>query len=119
VTSGRESTCSAQNLVYRAIVNSGLWPSSFSFWAKQKKRYINEQLLRVRLPKSAVLIVPLATLEVKTVEEASIIWLFLDILPLPPVLEGEGEVKLIDGDCVLSRVVLQSACQESLWEEET
>jgi hypothetical protein len=65
------------------------------------------------------LIVPFASFEVETVEEAAALGLLFDVLPPSLILELEVEGKLIDGDRLLTSVVLKRTRQEGLREEES
>ena len=47
-------------------------------------------------------IIPFATLEIHTVNVATILWLFFDVLVGPVVLDVELEVQTINSDLVLS-----------------
>ena len=64
-------------------------------------------------------LVPSGSFEVHSVAEHSVCWLLCDILRVDLVVNLKVIVELIDGDCVLSCVVLQSASEEGLREEET
>ena len=64
-------------------------------------------------------VIPLATLKVHAVDVAAIFGLLLNVLVGAIVLNIEGEGELINGDIVLSRVVLEGSCEEGLREEES
>lgn len=64
-------------------------------------------------------VVPLASLKIHAIDVATILRLLLDVLVGAIVLDVEGEVESIDGDLVLSRVVLEGTSEEGLGEEET
>jgi len=63
--------------------------------------------------------VPLATFKIQSIEKTSIFWFFFNISELRVIFEIEAKIKLIDGNCVLSCIVLQNTCQEGLREEES
>jgi hypothetical protein len=63
--------------------------------------------------------VPSGSLKIETIGVAAIFWLLCDLIVGDFVVDLHIEVKLIDGDNMLSRIVLQATCEEGLREEET
>jgi len=64
-------------------------------------------------------VVPLATFEIHTINDATICWLFSDVFVSLIIMDLVPELKSIDSYYMLSSVVLQSSGQESLREEES
>ena len=63
--------------------------------------------------------VPSGALEVEAIGIAAIFWLLSDLVVRDFIVDLHIEVKFVDGDHMLSRIVLQTTCEESLREEET
>jgi hypothetical protein len=64
------------------------------------------------------LCIPFAAFEVHTVYVASVLRLFPDVLIGLVIMDFVVELDSINGDHVLSRIVLEGTCQEGLREEE-
>jgi hypothetical protein len=63
--------------------------------------------------------VPSGALKIETIGIAAIFWLLCNLIVGDFVINLDIEVKLIDSDYMLSRIVLQTTCKEGLREEET
>jgi hypothetical protein len=63
--------------------------------------------------------VPSGSLEIEAIGIAAIFWLLCDLVVRDFVVDLHIEVKLVDGDHVLSRIVLQTTCEERLREEQS
>jgi hypothetical protein len=77
----REGSGSAQHLVNGASVDTIGGRSALNFRDKLHHRHVNEQLLGSGLSEHMGVVVPLASFEVKTVAETSILRLLLDVFP--------------------------------------
>jgi hypothetical protein len=67
------------------------------------------------------LIIPSSTLHLQADTIAAVLWslvAFIDHIVGPFILDDEGELKLINGDLVLSSKVLLGTGDEGLWEHE-
>jgi len=80
---------------------------------------LDEQLLRIAVSESVILVVPLAAFEIDSVNKASCIGLLLDVRPLFVIINKEFEAKFVNSNPFLSGLVLHSACEESLREEKS
>jgi len=81
--------------------------------------HLHEQLLGITVDQLVICVVPLAAFEVHTISVTSCLGLLSDILHQQVRLDDETKADLIDGDLVLSRVVLLRTSEESLREEES
>ena len=63
--------------------------------------------------------VPSCTFKIHTIDEASILRLFGDFLWSDFIIDLGLKVQFINGNDMLSSVVLQNTCEEGLWEEES
>lgn len=80
---------------------------------------LDEQFLRIALAESVSLVVPLAAFQINSVNKATTLWLLLDVRPFGAILEKEFKAQFVNSNLLLSRVVLHSAGEESLREEES
>lgn len=81
--------------------------------------HLHEQLLGITVDQLVICVVPLAAFEVHAVGVTSGFRLLSNILHEQVRLDDKAEADLIDGDIVLSRVVLLRTSEESLREEES
>jgi len=76
-------------------------------------------LLGLRLVEEVARSIPASALDVHTVAEAAVLRFLSHLGRLDLVVDLVLEGELIDGDCVLSSIVLELACEEGLGEEES
>ena len=119
MTSGGERTITREHLVDWAIVDSGLRLDTVLHGQEVNHRHLDEELLWLTLLKLLRAVVPLAAFQVQAVKIAASLGLLLDVLVGHRTQHDMIEADLIDSNCVLSREVLLSTGEESLWEEES
>lgn len=119
VTSGRQSTRSRQHLVDRAVVNASSWCNSVTFGHEPDKWHFSVELLGLRIVQNVGRAVPSSTLHEQSMTVDTIIWLFGDLSESVLIDDLEVELELVDGDNVLTGVVLQGCREEGLREEES
>lgn len=83
------------------------------------ERHLNEQLLGVRVGKAVGFEAPLAAFQEHAIYVATVFRSLFDVFVGHVVLDKIVEVNSVDGDVVLSSIVLQSSRQEGLGEEES
>lgn len=77
------------------------------------------ELLRITVCENVVLIVPFASFQVHSVDETTRLWFRVDFLPANVITNHIFEAELIDGDDVVTGIVLLRTSEEGLWEEES
>jgi hypothetical protein len=63
--------------------------------------------------------VPSGTFKIHTINEATIFWLLRNFLRSNFIIDLSLKVKLIDGNNMLSGIILENTSKEGLWEEES
>ena len=127
VTGRGQSSSATQHLVDRAHIDSvvetvdtqfdwGLW---LALGLEPDKRQLDVELLGLRFIQFMDGLVPSCSLEEHAETEDSILRLLLQFGRLDLVVYFEVKVQLVDSKHVLSSVVLRSAGEESLREEES
>ena len=116
VTGRRQSTEALKCLVDRAFIAVGL--DLLSARLHPDEWHLGEEHLRLRLFKSSLLFIPTAAFEEHTVDVGTI-WSLSLAIELRINHDFVVPLDLIDGDRVLSGVVLLETSQETLGEEET
>jgi hypothetical protein len=119
VTSGRQGTSSSGSLVKWTFVRMakvnvisllGDQPHSWHLGVKDLRMRFSKELL-------SFISVPSASLEVHTIDVGSIIWVDVGIISLWIRDNLEVKLNLIDGNDVLSSIVLFASSDERLLEE--
>jgi len=119
VTSGGQGSCSAQDLVDWAHVDTRIWLFSVLFGKEPKHWKLCVELLWLRVIQEVSSVVPSSTFKIHTVGKDSIFWGLSNLVVSNFVINLKLKVKLINGNDVLSGIVLKSSSEESLWEEES
>lgn len=118
VTGGRQGARSGEHLVGGAHVDAVGRCHTVALGHEPDDRHFSVQLLGVRVVQDVSRAVPARTLHEHTIDVATIVWFLSDLAQRVLVNDLEVELELIDGDNVLSGVVLQRGSEESLGEEE-
>lgn len=118
MTCCRQCSRSAQHFVNRAVVNSTGWWFSVLCWHKPNDWHFSIQLLRVRVIKQMGCAIPTSTLHKHSVDISTIKWFLSDFINRVLVYYLKVKCEFINCNDVLSRKVLESRCEESLWENE-
>lgn len=100
------------------MVDARFWRNTVLNRHEVNHGHFDEEFLGIAILKLLSSVVPLASLQVETVDVAASLRLGLHILMGHRVHNDVREADLIDGDSMLSSKVLLSTCEESLWEEE-
>ena len=119
MTRSGQSARTGEHLVDRAAVDPRFGLLAIFLRQQPDQRELGVELLRVRFVKVVGLGVPAGALHVHSIDEAAILRGLADGGWSRVVAHLEVVAKLIDGDLVLSCVVLEGTREESLWEEET
>jgi len=114
-----QGSCSAQDFVHWDVIDALGWFLSVSLWYEPNQRKFHVKLLWLGFIQHVGGLVPSCSFDVEAVTEDAVNWLFGDILWLDFVIDFEVIREFIDGDGMLSCIVLTSTGKESLWEEES
>lgn len=114
-----ERTTSRNHFIYRTIVDAFFGRDSLGEWDEVHHREIGVEFLRLWLLQDMLTIIPARAFQVQSINIAAIVRFFANVRVLHRVDHHEIEGELIDGDLMLTRVVLRCAGDERLREEET
>ena len=119
VTSSGQGSSTWKNLVNRAVVDAGIWRFTVFLGQEPDKRELSIELLRIGVIQIMSLTVPSCTFHIHTIDETTIFRRLGYGWGCSIVAHLEVKAELIDGDLVLSSIILERTSEESLREEET
>lgn len=118
MTRSGQGSCTWKYLVNGAIVDAGIWRFTVFLGQEPDKWELSIELLRIWVIQIMGLTIPSCTFHVHTIDETTILrrlgygwWCSI-------VAHLEVKAKLIDGDLVLSGIILERTSEESLREKE-